>query len=63
MAHIGVNPDELSVQSRVRVRIHGRDDLKKTFLLISSELKGALAIGHDQVSYSSAWLLSCNKGK
>jgi hypothetical protein len=58
VAHIGVNPHELGVQGRVIVRIHGRDDLKKTVLLGSSKLKGALAMGHDEVSRESAWLLS-----
>src|SRR5439155_17563761 len=51
MTHIGVNPDELGVEGRVRARIHGRNDLKKKVLLVSSKFKGALTVGHDDVSF------------
>src|SRR5205807_79560 len=51
MAHIGVNPNELGVGGRIRARIHGRDDLKKKVLLVSSKFKGALTVGHDDVSF------------
>src|SRR2546423_3252921 len=51
MAHIGVNPNELGVESRVRARIHGRNDLKKKVLLVSRKVKGALTVRHNDVSF------------
>src|SRR2546421_11002011 len=54
MAHIGVNPDELGVEGRLRARIHGRNDLKKKVLLVNSKFKGALTVGHNDVSFKSS---------